>query len=221
MSTRIALTGGIGSGKSTVADLLAERGAVVVDADVLAREVVEPGTPGLAQIVARFGPHLLTPDGALDRAALGALVFEDAAARATLNAIVHPRVRELTARRRAAALAADPRAVIVHVIPLLVETGQAGGFDEVIVVDCPVEAQVARVMARNGLTRAQATARVAAQASRAERLAAATHVIDNGGPGADLVPQVAALWRALARGTGASASPGTFRQSQAAGGSAS
>lgn len=197
MSIRIALTGGIGSGKSTVADLLARRGAVIVDADVLAREAVAPGTPGLAAVVARFGPGVLAADGTLDRAALGALVFADAAARADLNAIVHPRVRDLAARRRAEALAADPRAVVVHVIPLLVETGQADAFDTVVVVDCPVAVQVARVMARNGLSRADAEARVAAQASRAERLAAATHVVDNGGPADRLGPQVAALWSAL------------------------
>nr|NLI49537.1 dephospho-CoA kinase [Propionibacterium sp.] len=198
MSKRIALTGGIGSGKSTVADLLAARGAVIVDADLLAREAVAPGSPGLAAVVARFGRGVLAPDGTLDRAALGALVFADAAARADLNAIVHPRVRDLAARRRAEALAADPEAVVVHVIPLLVETGQADSFDTVVVVDCPVAVQVARVMARNGLSRPDAEARVAAQASRDQRLAVATHVIDNGGTPDELGPQVAALWAALA-----------------------
>lgn len=208
MSITIALTGGIGSGKSTVADLLAGHGAVIVDADVLAREAVERGTPGLAAIVDRFGPGVLAHDGALDRAALAAIVFADDAARADLNAIVHPRVRELAARRQLAALAADPAAVVVHVIPLLVETGQQSGFDAVVVVDCPVEVQVARVMARNRVARREAEARVAAQASRAERLAAATHVIENGGPAAALGPQVDALWRSLADAAGAVAPSG-------------
>ncbi len=208
MSIRIALTGGIGSGKSTVADLLAARGAVIVDADVLAREAVEPGTRELAAVVERFGPGVLGPDGRLDRAALAAIVFADDAARGDLNAIVHPRVGGLGARRRAEALGADPGAVIVHVIPLLVETGQQCGFDVVVVVDCPVGVQVARVMARNGLSRPEAEARVAAQASRGERLAAATYVIDNAGAVAALAPQVEALWRSLTDAAAAMARSG-------------
>lgn len=148
----IALTGGIGSGKSTVADLLAANGAVIIDSDVLAREVVEPGTDGLAAVVERFGDGVLTEDGSLDRPALGRLVFADDGARADLNAIVHPRVRARARELRAAALASDPDAVVIDVIPLLVETGLADRFDVVIVVDVPVAAQVERVMARNGLT---------------------------------------------------------------------
>ncbi len=194
VAQRIGLTGGIGSGKSTVADLLAARGAVIVDADVLAREVVGPGTPGLASIVERFGRGVLTPDGALDRAALGGIVFSDASARADLNAIVHPAVRARASELRAEALASDPDAVVVEVIPLLVETGQADAFDVVIVVDCPVEVQVRRVMQRSGLSRDEALARVRSQADRAERLAHADMVVDNSGDRGDLLKQVDAAW---------------------------
>lgn len=190
----IALTGGIASGKSAVSDLLAERGASIIDSDVLAREVVEPGTPALAAIVERFGAGVLSDDGSLDRAALGAVVFADAVARDDLNAIVHPAVR-----RRAAELVreAPSGAVVVHVIPLLVETHQQGKFDTVIVVDVPERVQVERLMARNGFSRADADARLAAQASREERLAVATDVIDNSGTLAELRAQVDALWERL------------------------
>lgn len=200
MAPRIALTGGIASGKSAVAELLAGHGAVVVDADVLAREVVEPGTPGLAGVVDRFGPGVLRADGTLDRGALAAIVFADAAARADLNAIVHPRVRALAAQRRAAALASDPGAVVVEVIPLLVETGQAGSFDRVVVVDVPPEVQLARLAERDGLSGAEAHSRLAAQASRAERLAVADHVVRNTGTRADLARAVDRLWRELRSG---------------------
>ncbi len=196
----VGLTGGIGSGKSAVADLLAQFGAVIVDADVLAREVVEPGTPGLAAVADRFGPGVLLPDGRLDRAALAAVVFADADARADLNAIVHPRVRALAADRRAAALASDPDALVVDVIPLLVETGQAGRFDTVVVVDCPEDVQVARVMARSGLSEAEARARVAAQAYRARRLAAADVVVRNEGTLDDLRAEVERAWPLIASG---------------------
>ena len=199
MTQRIALTGGIGSGKSTVADLLAERGAVLIDSDVLAREVVEPGTDGLAALVERFGPGILAGDGSLDRPALGRLVFADEAARADLNAITHPRIRARAGELRAAALASDPDAVVVDVVPLLVETGMAERYDVVVVVDVPVGLQVERVMTRNAVTRAEVEARVAAQASREERLAAATHVIDNSGSPDALRDQVDALWADLAR----------------------
>ena len=175
MRQRIGLTGGIASGKSTVAEILAELGAVIIDSDLLAREVVEPGTEGLARINERFGPDVLT-DGRLDRPALGKIVFAEPAARADLEAIIHPAVR-----RRAAELenAAAPDAVVVQVIPLLVETGQADSFDLVIVVDVPPELQRTRLMDRNQLTGAEAEARIAAQAGRQERLAAADIVIDN------------------------------------------
>ncbi len=187
----IGLTGGIGSGKSTVADLLAARGALVIDADRLAREVVEPGTPGLEAVVTRFGPGVLLPDGRLDRAALGRVVFADEAARRDLEAIIHPAVR-----KRAAALtaAAPPRTAVVQVIPLLVETGQQDAFDLVVVVDVDPAVQLARVQARDGLSEEDARARVGAQAAREARLAAADVVIGNDGSPADLTAQVDRFW---------------------------
>ena len=192
---RVGLTGGIASGKSTVAALLAERGALVVDADVLAREVVEPGTPGLAAVVARFGEDLLTAAGRLDRAALARLVFgadEDARrARRDLEAVVHPAVRARAGELEAAAAPGQP---VVHVIPLLVETGQAGGFELVVVVDVAEDVQRERLLARGGLTEAEADARIAAQVSRVERLAAADVVLDNGSSREDLVRHVDGLW---------------------------
>ncbi len=196
---KVALTGGIASGKSTVADLLAERGAVIIDSDVLAREVVEPGTAGLALIEERFGRDVLRLDGSLDRARLGAIVFADADARADLNAIVHPRVRRLATERRLIASASDPDAVVIDVIPLLVETGQADRFDTVIVVDAPEVAQLERLMARNGLSETDAAARLAAQATRAQRLAAATDVVDNTGGLTELAASVDDLWGQLTR----------------------
>ena len=195
---RIGLTGGIASGKSTVADLLGARGALVIDADVLAREVVEPGTPGLAAVVARFGPSVLAPDGRLDRAALARVVFsaDDASrtARRDLEAVIHPAVRARAAELEAGAAPGRP---VVQVIPLLVETGQADGFDLVVVVDVPEEVQRARLLARGGLTEAEADARIAAQASRAERLAVADVVLDNDGSRDDLVRHVDELWARL------------------------
>lgn len=178
MSSRVGLTGGIASGKSTVSAMLAELGAVVIDADALAREVVEKGTPGLDAVVAEFGPTLLTPEGDLDRAAMGSLVFGDASARKRLEAIVHPLVFE---RMVALEAAADDDDLVVHDIPLLAEGGRADTFDAVIVVDCPPELQVARMMADRGWTREDAESRIAAQATREDRLAIATHVIDNTG----------------------------------------
>lgn len=176
---RIALTGGIASGKSTVADMFAELGAVIIDSDVLAREVVEPGTPGLAEIVERFGPDILTGDGELNRPALGEIIFMDDEARKDLNAITHPRVRQ-----RAVELeeSAPEDALIIQVIPLLIEANLVDGFDEVIVVDLPEELQLQRLMERNGFSRDEAHSRIRAQVSRAERLAVATHVIDNSQP---------------------------------------
>ena len=187
---RIGLTGGIGSGKSTVARLLAERGAHVVDADVLAREVVEPGTPGLAAVVGAFGDRVLTPDGALDRPALAAVVFRDPDARARLDGIVHPMVRD-RAVERIAALPAD--AVVVQDIPLLVETGQAGSFDLVLVVEADLGTRVARLVDR-GLTEGDARARIAAQATDDERRAAAVVVLDNSGTVEELAEQVDRFW---------------------------
>jgi dephospho-CoA kinase len=191
---RVGLTGGIGSGKSTAARLLAERGAFVVDADTLAREVVEPGTQGLAEIVVAFGPDVLDSTGALDRTALGHRVFDDAAARERLEAIIHPRVRA-----RAAEMAGDAPAdaVVVHDIPLLVETGQSDDFDVVVVVDCPADVQVRRLTEGRSMSVAEAGARIAAQASRSERLAAADVVIDNDGSLDDLRTAVDAVWEGL------------------------
>lgn len=192
--TRIALTGGIASGKSTVADMFAVLGAVIVDSDVLAREVVEPGTPGLEAVVERFGEGVLTDDGQLDRAALGAIVFGDDEARRDLGAITHP----LVAARREELLAEVPAGVVaISVIPLLVEGGLERGFDEVIVVDVPVETQHARLMARNGYSDDEAWARIHSQATREERLAAATHVIDNSGSQEEARAQVGVVYAKL------------------------
>jgi dephospho-CoA kinase len=191
---RVALTGGIGSGKTAVSDLLAECGAVVVDADLLAREVVSPGTPGLTAVVSRFSPEVLAADQTLDRAALARLVFADTAARRDLEAIIHPAVR-----RRAAELErqAPADAVVVHVIPLLVETGQADAFDVCVVVDVDEQVQLARVVARSGWSEAEARARIAAQASRDERLAVADLVLSNNGTLEELRDQVRQLWQRL------------------------
>jgi dephospho-CoA kinase len=190
---RIGLTGGIGSGKSTVARLLAERGAVVVDADAIAREVVEPGTPGLAAVVATFGEEMLTADGALDRPALGAVVFADPDARGRLNAIVHPLVRE-----RAAELAAavPDDGVVVHDVPLLVESGQlrAGeAHDLVLVVETDLTTRLERLV-RRGMTEDDARARIAVQATDEERRAVADVVLDNGGTPEGLAAQVERFW---------------------------
>jgi dephospho-CoA kinase len=193
---RVGLTGGIASGKSTVADELAARGAVIIDADLLAREVVEPGTDGLREIEARFGSGLIR-DGVLDRAALGRLVFADAEARRDLEAIIHPAVRARAAELTALAA---PDAVVVQVIPLLVETGQQTAFDLVVVVDVEPEIQLIRLQQRNGLSPAEAEARVAAQASRTDRLGAADVVIDNSGSRVDLAPQLDRLWSRLRDG---------------------
>jgi dephospho-CoA kinase len=191
MKLHVGLTGGIASGKSAVADLLAEHGAVIIDSDRLAREVVEPGTTGLAAVVARFGTGVLAADGALNRAALGRVVFADPSARADLEAVVHPLVR---ARAAELAASAPDGAVVVEVIPLLVETGQAGRFDHVVVVDVDPAVQLARLRARDGFSPAEAAARVAAQASRELRLAAADVVIDNSGSPEDLAAAVDRLW---------------------------
>lgn len=187
---RVGLTGGIASGKSLVADELAARGAVIIDADLLAREVVEPGTPGLTAIVERFGADVIT-DGRLDRAALARIVFSDDSARRDLEAIVHPAVR-----RRAAELEAEAPsdAVVVHVIPLLVETGQQDAFDVVLVVDVDRETQLRRLRERDRVTTAEAAARLAAQASRDQRLAAADVVIDNSADVTELRKQIEEIW---------------------------
>ncbi len=191
---RVGLTGGIASGKTAVSDALAERGAVVIDADVLARQVVDHGTPGLAAVVERFGPHVLTADGRLNREALAEIVFADPGARRDLEAIVHPAVR---ARAAAIEADADPAAVVVHVIPLLVETGQQDDFDVLVVVDVEPERQLERLRRRNGLDAEAAQARIAAQATRPARLAVADVVLDNDAGIDDLADQVDRLWRDL------------------------
>lgn len=194
---RIGLTGGIASGKSVAAARLAELGAVVIDSDVLAREAVSPGSAGLEAVVEAFGPGVLAPDGSLDRGALGALVFADDEARARLNAIVHPVVRRLSAEREAAAATADHGAVVVHDIPLLVETGQSDAFHVLVVVHAPAVLRVERLVAGRGLSRAEAEARIAAQASDAERLDVADVVLDGAGSEADLRSQVDDFWTRL------------------------
>ncbi|QMW67827.1 dephospho-CoA kinase [Mumia sp. ZJ1417] len=199
--TRVGLTGGIGAGKSAVAGLLREHGAIVVDADALSREVVEPGTSGLEAIVKRFGEAVLDRDGRLDRPALGALVFADDQARRDLEAIIHPRVRARAAELEAAA---GPGAVVVHDVPLLVETGQAGLYDVVVVVDVPVETQIERLAANRGMSRAAAQSRIAVQATREQRLQAADVVLDNTGSLDELADAVGALWERLSLGVGES-----------------
>jgi dephospho-CoA kinase len=196
---RVGLTGGIGAGKSEVSRLLAAHGAVVIDADALAREVVAPGSEGLAAVVEQFGADVLGPDGSLDRAAMAARVFTDPTARARLEAIVHPRVRALAAAREAAAVAADPSAVVVHDVPLLVETGQRDGYDLLLVVDVPTQVQVDRLVRARGMREAEARARIAAQASREQRLAAADVVLDNSGNLDDLARRVGDVWEAVLR----------------------
>jgi dephospho-CoA kinase len=190
---RVGLTGGIASGKSLVAEELARLGAVVIDADVLAREVVEPGTPGLAAVVERFGPEVLDGDR-LNRPRLGAIVFADPAARRDLERIIHPAVR---ARAAELERAAPPDSVVVHVIPLLVETGQQRDFDRVVVVDADPETQLARLRSRDGLAEEEARTRLAAQASREDRRAAADVVLSNEGSVSGLRARIARLWAEL------------------------
>jgi len=192
----VGLTGGIGSGKSTVAALLAAKGARVIDADRLAREVVEPGTQGFAEVVARFGPGLVTPAGSLDRAALAEIVFRDPEALADLNAIVHPAVRS-GIQERLTGPGTSGQAVVVLEIPLLIESERSYGAAAVIVVDCPEDIALRRLVDRRGMDEADARRRMAAQASRAERLAAADLVIDNAGSLEELAARVERVWERL------------------------
>jgi dephospho-CoA kinase len=189
--TRVGLTGGVASGKSTVAAMLAEQGAVVIDADALAREVVAQGTPGLAAVVDEFGEGLLGPDGELDRPAMGKLVFNDEAARRRLEAIIHPLVFE-----RIVELEQDAPTdgLVVHDIPLLAENGRGGDFDAVIVVDAPEEVQLERMIRDRGWTEDDARSRIAAQASREDRRAIATYLIENTGTREDLRGRVAEVF---------------------------
>ena len=191
---RVVVTGGIGSGKSEVTRLFGELGAVVVDADVLAREVVAAGTSGLEEIVRTFGPDVVGPDGELDRPAMGRLVFGDEDARRRLEAIVHPLVFERIVELEAAA---GPDDVVVHDIPLLAESGRADTFDAVIVVDADPERQLDRMTTERGWTPEDAQARMLAQASREERLSIATHVIENNGSLEDLRARVEEVYSQL------------------------
>jgi dephospho-CoA kinase len=193
----VALTGGIASGKSTIAGRLAQHGAVVVDADAVVRELQQPGMPVLQAIADAFGSELLLPDGALDRAALGAVVFADERARRRLNAIVHPAVAEESARRFRAALDADPRAVVVYDVPLLVEARPDDPWDLVVVAHAPEETRVERLVALRGMTLEDARARVASQASDERRLAIADVVIETDGDLAATLAQTDALWERL------------------------
>ncbi|MFC8304560.1 dephospho-CoA kinase [Specibacter sp. NPDC057265] len=188
----LGLTGGIAAGKSLLTTRLRELGAVVIDADRLARDVVAPGTPGLAAIVANFGDRILQPDGSLHRAKLGSLVFADQSARESLNAIVHPRVR-----RAANALKRDAGegSIVVQDIPLLVESGQQASFHLVLVVQARAEERIARMVLDRGMTREDAVARMSAQASDEQRAAAADVVISNNGSPEQAVAELDALWR--------------------------
>jgi dephospho-CoA kinase len=193
---RVGLTGGIGAGKSEVSARLAAQGAVVIDADAIAREVVEPGTEGLAEVVDAFGPEVLLPDGTLDRPRLGEIVFADPELRGKLNEIVHPRVGARMAELEREAGAAS---IVVHDVPLIAESGRTDAYDLVVVVDVPPRVQLDRLVRRRGMTREQAEARMAAQASREQRLAIADIVIDNSGSLAELDRQVGDLWSELRR----------------------
>lgn len=194
MTLDVGLTGGIAAGKSAAASRLVAHGALLIDADVLARRALEPGTEGLAEVVTAFGDRVLDAEGALDRGVLGEVVFADADARRRLNGIVHPRVRRAAAALRAEA---DPGAVVVEDIPLLVETDQAGRFDVVVVVRAPLKERMRRLTEDRGMSDEDARARIAAQATDEERAAAADHVLDNDGTLEDLHAQVDALWEEL------------------------
>ena len=204
----IALTGGIASGKSLVSQRLAELGAVLVDADVLAREVVEPGAPALSTIVEVFGPSILRADGGLDRAALGAIVFADPASLATLNSITHPAIWARAKELFDAAAAADPNAIVVYDVPLLVEASgkRPLRFDRVVVIEAPVDTRVERMVEQRGMTREEALARIQSQATDEQRRAAADDVIDNSGTREETLRQVDELWAGITDSAG-SASP--------------
>ncbi|ANZ19333.1 dephospho-CoA kinase [Streptomyces noursei] len=191
---KVGLTGGIGAGKSEVSRLLASYGAVIVDADKIAREVVEPGTPGLAAVVEEFGAEVLAADGTLDRPKLGALVFSDQEKLKALNAIVHPLVGARSAELEASA---GPDAVVVHDVPLLTENGLAPLYDLVVVVDATPQTQLDRLVRLRGMAEDEVRRRMAAQATREERLAVADLVIDNDGPLEALEPQVREVWERL------------------------
>ncbi|MFF7675929.1 dephospho-CoA kinase [Actinacidiphila glaucinigra] len=191
---KVGLTGGIGAGKSAVSRLLVSYGAVLIDSDRIAREVVEPGTPGLASVAAEFGAEVLAADGSLDRPKLGAIVFSDPERLRALNAIVHPLVRDRSAELERAA---GPDAVVVHDVPLLAENGLAPLYDVVVVVDAAPQTQLDRLVRLRGMAEEDARARMAVQATREQRLAVADVVIDNDGPLEALEPQVRQVWEQL------------------------
>ncbi|MEF9882311.1 dephospho-CoA kinase [Streptomyces sp. P9-A4] len=193
---KVGLTGGIGAGKSEVSRLLVSYGAVLIDADRIAREVVEPGTPGLAAVVEAFGDGVLTGEGALDRPKLGSIVFADPDRLATLNAIVHPLVGARSAELEGRAGSGD---VVVHDVPLLAENGLAPLYDLVVVVDASPETQLDRLVRLRGMAESEARNRMAAQVTRARRLEVADVVIDNDGPLDALEPQVRKVWEELER----------------------
>ncbi|MFT4218967.1 MAG: dephospho-CoA kinase [Microbacterium sp.] len=197
----VALTGGIASGKSTIARRLADHGAIVIDADALVRDIQQPGSPVLAALAAEFGADIVRSDGSLDRAALGARVFGDAERVARLNAIVHPAVRAESERRFAAAFAADPAAVVVYDVPLLVEARLDDPWDLVVVAHAPAEVRKARLLGLRGLSEEDAAARLASQASDDERLRAADVVVDTSGSLDETLARADRLWETLsARG---------------------
>jgi dephospho-CoA kinase len=196
----IGLTGGIAAGKSVVARHLAELGGVHIDADAIAREVVEPGTPGLEAIRRRFGDAVIAPEGTLDRAALGAIVFSDADARADLNRITHPAVRRRSQELFAQAAASDPDAIVVYDVPLLVEGTRGDEFDRIVVVHADREERFRRLVELRGMAPEEAARRIDAQASDEERLAIADDVIDTNGSLEDTRRQVDELWKRLRAG---------------------
>lgn len=195
----VGLTGGIGAGKSEVTRRFAERGATVIDADALAREVVDVGTPGLAAVVAEFGDGVLAPDGSLDREKVAGIVFADADALQRLNNIVHPAIAERVMTLMAEGDANNPDGVMINDVPLIVESGVAERYEVIVVVDAPVETQLARLTELRGMTEADAKARMAKQASREDRRAIATYVIDNDGDLESLDAQVEHVWGELVR----------------------
>lgn len=201
----VALTGGIASGKSTVARRLAEHGAVVVDADQVARQVVEPGEPALAAIAEDFGPEVIAADGSLDRAALGAVIFRDPDGRARLNAITHPAILERSHALFAAAGEADPEAIVVYDIPLLVEAGRHDEFDVVVVVHAATETRIARMIELRGMTREEALHRIHSQATDTDRFSIADVVIDADGSLDETLAQTDALWENLRARVGGAA----------------
>lgn len=196
MTLRLGLTGGIASGKSTVSRIFAELGAIIIDSDLLAREVVAPGTDGLDEVVKAFGEEVLTATGEMDRAKVGAIVFADPSRRKVLEQIIHPRVFQRALEIDGSAGEHD---VVINDIPLLVETNQADRFDAVVVVDVPTELQVDRMVRDRGMSVEEAEGRIAAQATREQRLAVATYVVENTGSLEDLRKRVEQVWEQLPR----------------------